>query len=236
MMIRNLFNGIKRLIPMVLYMTFYLLWFGYLERIVTTDYHLIHMSLDDYIPFIEAFIIPYEMWFFYVAATYIFLAFTDSEEYKKTCIFSCLGMTLFLLISTVYPNGHDLRLSQMPRDNLLTRLVVHLQQTDTPTNLFPSIHVYNAIAMNIGLHRGKALKDRKWIKTCSSILCVSIILSTVFIKQHSVFDVITAFLCVAVFYHLVYQTRFVDILANTYHKLFKNNTSNEQNEDEVTAS
>ena len=38
----------------------------------------------------------------------------------------------------------------------------------------------------------------------SLILCVSIILSTVFIKQHSVFDVLTAFIMGAVMYILVY--------------------------------
>jgi membrane-associated phospholipid phosphatase len=38
----------------------------------------------------------------------------------------------------------------------------------------------------------------------SGILAVSIILSTMFIKQHSCFDVITAFLLAYVMYRIVY--------------------------------
>ena len=46
----------------------YLPWFFWLEHHVTTDYHVIHCSLDDKIPFIEFFIIPYLLWFFFIAA------------------------------------------------------------------------------------------------------------------------------------------------------------------------
>lgn len=204
-MLDSIRQTLKRLFPMILYMVIYLLWFGYLEKTVTTDFHLIHMKLDDYIPFIEYFIIPYDLWFFYVAATLVFLAYADPLEYKHTAIFICLGMTLFLLISTIYPNGHDLRPAVMPRDNLFSQMVLKLQAADTPTNLFPSIHVFNSIGMCIGLLKTKALKNHPWIRVASTTLCVLIVLSTVFLKQHSVFDVYTAFLCVILFYIPVYH-------------------------------
>ena len=52
---------------LLLYFMIYLPWFGHLEKTVTTHFHVIHVALDDYIPFCEYFIIPYFLWFGYVA-------------------------------------------------------------------------------------------------------------------------------------------------------------------------
>jgi len=41
---------------LLLYFMIYLPWFGHLERTVTTHFHVIHVALDDYIPFCEYFI------------------------------------------------------------------------------------------------------------------------------------------------------------------------------------
>lgn len=60
------------------------------------------------------------------------------------------------------------------------------------------------------------LERHKGIRIGSLILCVSIILSTVFIKRHSVFDVTTAFIMAAVMYGIVYHS---DMLLNFYRDL-----------------
>ena len=46
----------------------YLPWFMHLEKTVTSNYHIMHSSLDDMIPFNEYFVIPYLLWFAYVTA------------------------------------------------------------------------------------------------------------------------------------------------------------------------
>ena len=55
------------------------------------------------------------------------------------------------------------------------------------------------------------LAKNKIIHFGSLFLCISIILSTVFIKQHSLFDVLTAFVMAAVMYYVVYQADIVTI-------------------------
>ena len=42
--------------------------------------NIIHVALDDYIPFCEYFIIPYLLWFFYVAATVIYFSFINQNK------------------------------------------------------------------------------------------------------------------------------------------------------------
>ena len=204
--LKFLYEKCRLAIPLLVFMFIYFMWFGYLERTVTKHYTVIHVRLDDYIPFCEIFIIPYLLWFVYVAAVIIYLLFTSKADYLKSCIFLFTGMTIFLIISTLWPNGHHLRPYNMPRDNIFTQMIAQLYQTDTSTNIWPSIHVYNSIGAHLGIARCEAMKKHKLLRAGSLILCVSIILSTVLIKQHSVFDMITAFILAAVMYILVYAT------------------------------
>lgn len=187
------------------YLLVYLIWFFYLEQTVTRHYEVIHMALDDYIPFCEVFIIPYYLWFLYVAGTVIYLILNDKKEYYRACVFLFTGMTVFLIVSTLWPNGQHLRPFTMPRDNIFSRMVAGLYRTDTPTNLWPSIHVYNSLGAHIAISKCQKLADKKWIQRGSFVLAVSIILSTMFLKQHSVFDVLTAFIMGFIMYGLVYR-------------------------------
>lgn len=193
-------------LPLIAYMLIYFTWFGYLEKTVTKHYTVIHVPLDDYIPFCEIFIIPYLLWFAYVAVAIISMLFINKNDYIKCCIFLFTGMTIFLIISTLWPNGHHLRPYDMPRDNIFTQLIAGLYRTDTSTNIWPSIHVYNSIGAHLAIAKCETMKKHKVLRTGSLILCVSIILSTVLIKQHSVFDMITAFILATVMYKLVYAT------------------------------
>ena len=120
------------------------------------------------------------------------------------CTFLFTGMTLFLIVSTVFPNGHFLRPISFERDNIFTQLCAKLYETDTATNLFPSIHVYNSIGVHLAIAHSEKTKNNKPVRLASGILMVSIILATVFLKQHSVFDVITAFVTSFVVYLMVY--------------------------------
>ena len=196
------------------YMLIYFSWFFHLEKTVTKHYKVIHMGIDDYIPFCEFFIIPYLLWFAYVAGSVLLLMFTDKIEYYRSCIFLFTGMTVFLIISTLWPNGQHLRPYEMPRDNIFTQLVAALYASDTPTNIWPSIHVYNSIGAHLAFRRSKFFTRHKWLRAVSFLLCVSIILSTVFLKQHSMFDVLTAFVMAFGMFILVYRA---DVLVSLQH-------------------
>ena len=67
-----------------------------------------------------------------------------------------------------------------------------------------AIHVYNSLMIAIAVGRSKLLDKARWIKITSHVLAISIILSTVFLKQHSILDAICAFAIAAVAYYLVY--------------------------------
>lgn len=189
------------------YFLFYLIFFRYLEQHVSGNFYVIHMKIDDYIPFCEYFIIPYLMWFFYVAAGVIYFFLTDVEEYKKLMIFLATGMTIFLIISAIFPNGHLLRPVFFKHHNIFTVLVQHLYATDTETNVFPSIHVFNALGIHCALCHSPKLRHRIWLKRGSFFLTVLIILATLFLKQHSVSDDLASFLMAGIIYRFVYEEK-----------------------------
>lgn len=186
------------------YALLYLPWFIYLEKNVT-DYHVVHMDIDDKIPFLSVFVIPYFLWFLYVAAVVIYEFFVSVPEFKRNCTFLFTGMTIFLIVSTIYPNGHHLRPVIYTDNSIFTQWVKALYETDTATNLFPSIHVYNSIGTHMAIRHSKTLKKHKGIQAVSFVLMLSICMSTVFLKQHSMFDVITAIILCCVMYPLVYK-------------------------------
>jgi len=189
---------------LLLYGFIYIPWFSYLESTVTSHFHIIHMVIDDYIPFIEFFIVPYLLWFIYIAVGVLYFFFHNKNEYYRLCIFLITGMTVFLIVSTVYPNGTNLRPMIFERSNIFVDAVKALYSTDTPTNIFPSIHVYNSLAIHIAVSRNEQLKKKWYIIHSSRVMMISIILATVFLKQHSMFDVITAFALAGFMYLLLY--------------------------------
>ncbi|MDL2300844.1 serine/threonine protein phosphatase [Lachnospiraceae bacterium OttesenSCG-928-D06] len=204
----QLFTKYKHSLPLISYGVIYLLWFVWLEKTVTRHFTVIHLAIDDYIPFCELFVVPYFLWFLYVAGVVLYFFFKSKPDFYKACIFLFTGMTVFLIVSTLWPNGHYLRPFVMPRDNIFTQMIAFLYRTDTPTNLWPSIHVYNSIGAHLAISKSALFEKRKGLRIASLILAISIILSTVFIKQHSVFDMLTAFLMAIPMYRIVYGKGF----------------------------
>jgi len=116
---------------LLLYMPLYLFCFGYLEKNITHRFHEIHMPIDDTIPFIEYFIVPYYLWFAYVAVAIFYFLLKNKEEYYRLCAFLFTGMTVFLIVSALYPNGHYLRPEEFVRENIFTDMVRGLYLVDT---------------------------------------------------------------------------------------------------------
>ncbi len=185
----------------------YMPWFLYLEKEVVRDYHVMHVGLDDYIPFNEYFVIPYLLWFLYIALAVGYFFFTSRQDYYRLCSFLFTGMTICLLICTFFPNGTDLRPKVEADENFCSWLVSLIHRADTSTNVFPSIHVYNSVGVHCSIMNSPVLKEKKWLCRTSFVLAVLICLSTVFLKQHSVVDLVGALILAYVMYPLVYGAR-----------------------------
>lgn len=199
-------HGMYHSWPMFFYMAGYLAWFGIIEHIPRRFYLQILLRIDRFIPLVEVFVIPYVSWFFFIVIQMYSFYRKDRNAYDEACTFLMTGMTAFLVISTLLPNRQPLRLVDLPRENVLTTLIANLWRTDTPTNVFPSIHVFNSIAVELPLLRSDhAYYHRPLVRYGTLVWSVLIILSTLFIRQHSMFDVVTAVLLAAICSYIVYR-------------------------------
>lgn len=197
---------------LLLYFLFYMPYFSFLNVFTPTrkDVTVIYSPLDDMIPFSELFVLPYFIWFAYIAAGFVFLILTSREDFIRMCIFLYTGMTICLIIYTVFPNCQQLRIDydMLGRNNILTEAIRSLQSMDTPYNVFPSIHCLNSIGMHIAIAKSKKItKHRNAVVITSFILAVLIILSTVFVKQHSILDVFGAIVLSVPLYFLAYKPK-----------------------------
>lgn len=191
----------------ILYFPIYLFCFAWLEARNDLSFTNIHCFIDDWIPFCEVFIIPYLLWFLYVVVVliYLYLQRNHLEDYYKCVITLILGMSTCLFVYLIFPNAQNMRPTEFANPNIFTDIISFIYASDTDTNVLPSIHVYNSIAIHVGFATSHGFRNRKGWKLASLILCILICLSTMFLKQHSCLDAITAFMLYVVYYALVYK-------------------------------
>ena len=194
-------------------------WFLWLEQKVSiANCHLIHSRLDDYIPFCEYFIVPYLLWFAYIAGGSLFLLVASREDFYRTSAYLFIGMSISLFICTIYPNGQSMRVPVDPDGNIFMRIVNILYHADTDTNVFPSIHVFNSIGMHLSLIRNETFRKRRFLVLGSGTLMVLICASTVLLKQHSIIDVFGGIGLAVIMNVLVYKIDYRYLFHSDYQK------------------
>ena len=152
--------------------------------------HVIHSPLDDIIPFCEWFLIPYVFWYFLIVFSLGWFALYDVDSFKKLQTYIMITQAVAVIIYIVYPNCQNLRPTEFPRDNFLTRCVGLLYSLDTNTGVCPSLHCAYSIGIASVWLRVKNVSA--WWKIFVTVACTTICLSTMFIKQHSAADFFAA--------------------------------------------
>lgn len=206
-MLKNLIDYIKshKHILFIIYAPIHFIWFAVLEAWTKRDFTILHCKLDDIIPFIPHFIIPYYLWFPFVAffCIYFYIKMPVKETVKfYTSLVS--GMVLTLIIYTIWPNALSLRPEIIEDGSIIGSLVSGLYVIDTDTNVCPSLHVLNTLAIDVAYFVSDKFRGRHLQNIMMIILSALICMSTVFLKQHSVIDVISAVIVCIVISLVVY--------------------------------
>lgn len=176
---------------------------------INTPYRGVHTlatSLDKSIPFIKIFVIPYAAWVVYVFLTLIYLCFKDRTLAFKTILVLDIGLVICFIIYYFFQTEGPVR-PIISGDDVLSRTLQYIYRIDHPYNSFPSIHVMSSYLL-IRAFRNRPWKNKWFIGGFST----AIILSTLFIKQHFIMDVIAAILlveCVFISVDMVYKWLFV---------------------------
>lgn len=195
----NKLKGEFRYLLMLIWWPFYGIAFyiaekcpGFVEKIsITEPFIEVHCGLDDMIPFCELFLIPYLFWFVLLVGMHAYTLLLDVSAFKKMMLFIMISYTTTVVIYYLFPTEQLLRPEVFPRDNFLTRFMSDFYAYDTNTNVCPSLHVIGTWAAVYGAFKTERFRKKGWV--CAFLIVgVLICLSTVFLKQHSVIDVILA--------------------------------------------
>ena len=188
-----------------LYLPFYLVWFFLQEyHLASTDGCFVsYLPLDDAIPFLPGFIYPYITWYLYLLIPAIFyLVKENGPAFTRYALFIILGFSGSLLICMLFPNCQLLRADLAQPASLSEFIVAAIYAADTPTNVLPSMHVVGCLGVMAAIFDGEEFVHRgRWFFVLWGL---AICASTVFVKQHSILDVIAGVAFGAVLYLLIY--------------------------------
>ena len=137
-------------------------------------------------------------WFAYLVGMVVYGCLFDLNSFRRYMYFIMITYTVTIVLYMLFPTCQNLRPAVFERDNALTRFVAGFYAYDTNTNVCPSIHVLGSVAVSYGAWNSKHFGTPVW-RWAFGITTALIIVSTVFMKQHSIIDVLAALLlCVAV--------------------------------------
>ena len=177
--------------------------FYLLELVIPMDFHAVSSSLDAAIPFCEYFMPAYLYWFPFLIGTLAYTLLFNIEAFKREMYFIMITYTVTLIFYFIYPTKQELRPLTFERENFLVEIVRRFYAFDTNTNVCPSLHVLGSFAAGFA-----GIQSRRFANWWGRLLmmgsAVLVSASVVFVKQHSIVDVIAALPVVLIGYIIVY--------------------------------
>lgn len=163
------------------------------------------ISLDSQIPLISWFVYFYFLTFPLGIIAFFYLAYTNRRAFYNLFITICIAFAIsgviYFFAQTVFTKPDFTPVT------FTDKFVVWTWGSTNPINCFPSQHCFMAFAIILGVMtangKGCNKKMNKVFQILSFIIAVMIVLSTVFIRQHFVLDIIASFDIIFIVYPIV---------------------------------
>ena len=110
--------------------------FYFVTQLFPLTYHIVHLPVDDAIPFVPAFVVPYLIWYLYVPLPLVYMFFTDQDLLRRQALALFPGMFASLLFFLLFPTQIDFRPAAQGAGvfRALCRLIYRF---DRPVNVLP---------------------------------------------------------------------------------------------------
>ncbi len=170
----------------------------WLIKFVQGTPHLIGTNFDMNFPFCKYFVYIYNSWYPFLFFCWYKLYKNDKKIYKRLYIASLISIIIGNIIFIAYPTTIE-RANFIVND--LSSFILNITyKLDTPVNCCPSMHcMFCFITSYSVLKSNLKTKDKLFI----IIYSLLIILSTLFIKQHVIYDVIASYIISIICYYFL---------------------------------
>lgn len=171
----------------------------FITKLFLNNEFVLNNLLDDQIPFVPYFIYFYISWYILLFLVPMIYMKYDKKTLKKYTYTNFISVLVCGIIFIIFPT--TINRPSLEVTSITTWLVNTIYYFDTPAvNCLPSIH--SLICFIFILCNIKANIKTSY-KCIIDILSVLIILSTLFIKQHVIYDVLSAFIVSSITYIIV---------------------------------
>ena len=194
----------RHLLLLLGWAVYFLLYF-LTERLIPPEKcHLIHIPIDEAIPFCEQFVIFYAGWYFLILGSLLYFLRHNVNSFVHLQSYIIIVQLLATVIYIVYPSRLELRPEEFAEKNIWIAILGWIYRMDTPTGVCPSLHVAISVGIASIWLREKCVK--LWIRGAITTFCAGVCLSVVFVKQHSVLDILAAIpLCLLAEWFVFFQ-------------------------------
>ena len=153
--------------------------------------YVLGSSLDSKIPFVSQFVWIYVFWYTMLFWIPYYLYYKNKDSFYKYAITFIITTLIAGVIFVSFPN--TVVRANITDNTLSTQLVQIIYSLDDPgINCLPSIHCLYSFLFIFGILDTKS-NSPIWMKILISTLSILVVLSTLFIKQHVIYDAIAAF-------------------------------------------
>jgi membrane-associated phospholipid phosphatase len=169
-----------------------------INKLSPTGYN-ITLPIDNKLPFLPIFIIPYIIWYLFIPLSFFIFCLKDKKTYFKTMLIYVSGCIIasivFLTFQTTVPR------TQVEGSGVLINIIKMIYANDNPVNCLPSLHVFTSYLIIRVITKSKLASLK--VNLTTYIIASLIILSTLFTKQHAVLDVLSGMVLAEALIYLV---------------------------------
>ncbi|MBO4356042.1 MAG: phosphatase PAP2 family protein [Clostridia bacterium] len=202
----KLYAVVIGILYLILQHGFYLLghylasWFGFTP-------FLPKIALDDMIPIVSAFIIPYVWSYIYWAMGPMIVSKCEKQhfaDYMAANLVSCIAGMLVLAFLPTYMDRVAEGLFEVSENptffDKLRQFWYSLDGSEMAYNLLPSFHCINSTLCYLGVAGRREVPV--WVRVYSLVTTLIIFASTVYVKQHYFLDIVSGVALAAVSYYI----------------------------------
>ena len=172
----------------------------YIGKAFNINPTLINTKFDYNTPYISYFAYFYIFWYLFIILVPFIIYKKDKQNLYKYFTMIFIGSIMASITFIVFPTKIE---RVIPGNSISDKIIKILYILDDPTCCMPSLHCLICFYIIFAIINTKYIK--KYVKIIIIIISICIILSTLFIKQHVILDVVAALIISLASYFIVYK-------------------------------
>lgn len=177
---------------------------------------LISSSIDEHIPFLNVFIYPYVTWYLLLFLVPIITYIAKPQSFYCYVATNIISVIIAFIVFVTFPTTVN-----RPEINAtgFTSYITHLifNMDTPPVCCLPSMHC--ALCFMFILYTIKVKELKPHVRVLLAIWSIVIIISTLYIKQHVIYDVLAAFILVLISHVICKKFKLYKITEKLHNRL-----------------